>query len=346
MRHFYFLINNTKNSVYICIFFFAMILTSCFVPPATSPYPHPDGRDYDRYRTPDRDYDRRKKEDEDRRRVIDRSRDRYQGQDCEDETRGHDCQEQCRDIYSRRGDREDCEELSVTQVEKLHELHELLEDPDSDELADIDSEDFDVYLNISIAPMDKLIGRYSKKKAKEFMRWLIKDEDAAKTFEKEDDDYKTLEALLKGIVTGGFTSITIYKPFVEKIDGGDKIMELAIEEGSEKIVNWFMDYINEKNDDCKIKETNVNCFKIYCKIGNAMDDDYRDNWLGFGNFEEYIEDIIESGTNRKITKEGRYYWRGTTEAPQDGYEDAEDIDDWVDDLCKPGDANLIASGDG
>ena len=38
------------------------------------------------------------------------------GRICEKEDRDHDCKEQCGDIYTRRGDREDCEELSVAAM--------------------------------------------------------------------------------------------------------------------------------------------------------------------------------------------------------------------------------------
>ena len=52
------------------------------------------------------------------------------GRTCEDEDDNrHDCVEQCRDIYSRRSDRDDCEELPIRQIEVLADLHELLEDP-------------------------------------------------------------------------------------------------------------------------------------------------------------------------------------------------------------------------
>lgn len=328
-----------KNSYIIGVLFLGVFLTSCFGPGTPTPTPtdprdrHRDDRRVDR---DDRYYDERRDRDEDRREVLDRSRDRYKGRACEDEDRDHDCKEQCRDIYSRRGDREDCEELSVSQIESIHELHELLEDPDDDDLAEVDIDDFDVYLNVSIAPLDKLIGKYSRREAKEFMLWLMEDDRAANVFEKEDDDDDAFEALLEGF-SGSFTGDTVYEPFIEKIDG-DKLMELAIETGNDETIDWFMDYINEKNTQCEDDEVHANCFKIYCKIGNKIDDEYRDDWLRNENFEEYIEDIIEEGINKSGTHERVHYWGDNNTGNR--YEDVGDIDDWVDDLCKKGGSNL------
>ena len=290
------------------LLFLAMSLTSCFGPGVTTQTTPGDNNN--RPRTVDRDpgyYDDRKTRDEDRDRVLRDSRSRYKGKACEDEARGHDCKDQCRDIYTRRGDKEDCEELSVSQVEVLHELHELLEDPDDDALAEIDDEDFDVYLNISIDPLDKLIGRYSKKEAREFLIWLIESESSANVFEKEDEDFKAFENLLENI-SGNISGTTIYEPFLAKLDGSDKVMEVAIESGSEEIIEWFMDFINEKNSDCEEDEEDVDCFKMYCKIGDDIDSDYRDDWIGFEQFEDYIDGIIEEGVNKSGTHSGVHYW--------------------------------------
>ena len=327
-----------KNLYLTGLLFLAMFLTSCLGPGVTTDSTRDDRRGVER---DDRYYEDRRRRDPDRNEVFDRSRtERYPGKACEDESRGHDCQDQCRDIYTRRGDKEDCEELSVDQIERLHELHDILEKPDDDDLANVDFEDFDVYLNISIAPLDKLIGRYTRSEAKEFMLWLIEDEDASQVFEKEDDEYSAFEALLEGFA-GSINSNgdNIWEPFVERIEG-DKLMELAIESGNEETLDWFMDYINEKNSQCEDEELHVDCFKIYCKIGDEIDDDYRDDWLGYENFEDYIEDIISEGINSDGGSEANgYQWGGSNNV----IEELRDVDDWVDDLCKRGNANLVTS---
>ena len=102
-------------------------LASCFGPGVPqSPVKQPN-----KSRT-DAEYDKRKDEDKNRSSVLSRSRKRLSGNTCEKELerdKNHDCEEQCGDIYSRRADREDCEELTVRQIEILVDIHEALEDP-------------------------------------------------------------------------------------------------------------------------------------------------------------------------------------------------------------------------
>ena len=302
-------------------------LAGCFGSSQTPLYPVKEG---DPVRSGE-EYDARKERDPNRRDVLADSRKRFSGKACEEEDRDHDCKDQCRDIYTNRGDRDDCEDLSVMQIERLERLHELLEKPDADDLEDdVDSEDFDVYLNVSIAALDKLVGKYSSRKAEEFLIWMIDNERIAEIFEDEDDDHETLEALLKNLDSWSGDD-EIYKPFIEKI-GRDTLMDMAV--SNEEVASWFQDFINEENKDCEEDETDLECWTVYCKIGKAMDDDYRDDWLDFEDFEDYVNDIIEEhgcepaegveldGTNCLWFSEG-----------DDSKEDVGDVDDWVDDLC-------------
>ena len=167
----------------------------------------PVGNNPDPVNRSDEEYERKKQEDENRDAKL---KDVRMGRTCENEDRDHDCKEQCGDIYTRRGDRDDCEELSVAFIERLEMLHEQLED--ADDLEDIDPDDFDIYVNLSIAALDKLIGRYSSREAKDFLVWMINEEEIAKVFEDEDDDHETLEALLKRLKS--FSGNDIYEPFV------------------------------------------------------------------------------------------------------------------------------------
>ena len=274
-----------------------------------------------------RDYDARKTADKDRSNVLTDSRRRYSGRTCEQEDRDHQCKEDCRDIYSRRGDRDDCEELPITQITELIKIHELLEDPDEDDLNDdVKHEDFDVYLNVSIAPLDRHIGRYKSKDAKVFMKWMIENSDVAKVFQKEDDDYKTLKRLLKEIQDFSGND-QIHLPFIENLDGGNKLMEVVLDVGDEEILDWFQEYINEENSDCEEDEASKECFKVYCKIGDGIDDDSADDWLEFESFENYIDEIIEDEVN------GDRWLPLGKRTGADPYEDSRDLDDWVDNLC-------------
>ena len=281
----------------------------------------------------DSGYDDIKDKDPDRLGVLRDSRTRRSGKICEDEDRDHECKDLCKEMYRRIGDRDDCEELTVSQIEVLFEMYELLEDPDEDDLDGIDPEDFDVYLNVSISSLDDLVDDWNSRETKEFLYWLINSEEVASVFEKEDNDYKTFTAMLKNIKN--FNSDTdIYEPFTTKIENG-KLMEVAIDSGNENVIEWFMDYINDENNDCDDESVSKACFEVYCKIGDGIDDDYMEDWLGFDQFESYIEDIIDDKINSPSAEDSDNQGTGWAYGDEDGeFEDLGDIsDDWVKDLC-------------
>ena len=283
-------------------------------------------------------YENRKNKDKDRETVLNSSKTRRSGDICETEDKDHECKEMCKEVYGRIGDKKDCEELTVVQIEKIYDLWKLLEEPDEDELAEIELEDFEVYLNISIASLEDLIDdEWNSREAKEFLYWLINDEDVAKLFEKEDDEYDTLTELLKKIKRFEYSEID--KPFVTKIDK-ERLMEVAIDSGNEDVVEWFMNYIEDKNSSCRKDNVSKSCFEVYCRIGDGIGDDYMEDWLGYDKFESYIEDIIEDKINADNSDHPLYENRGDGISGWnygDGegqFEDINDIsDDWVKDLC-------------
>ena len=282
----------------------------------------------------DEAYNELKDRDPDRKYVLDTKGTRRSGRACEDEDRDHECKDLCKEMYRRIGDRDDCEEQSVAQIEVLFDVYELLEEPDEDELDEIDAEDFDVYLNISISSLDDLVDDWNSRESREFLYWLINNEAAAKVFEKEDDDYKTFTAILKNIKNFSPDSET-WEPFITKIEDG-KLMEVAIDSGNEHVIEWFMDYIDDENNDCDDESVSRDCFAVYCKIGDGIDDDFMEDWLGFDNFESYIEDIIDDKINSADGTGDDANGSGWEYGDDDGeFEDIGDIsDDWVGDLCQ------------
>ena len=279
--------------------------------------------------SPQRDhfYDERKRRDDDRREVLDRSYTRRSGNICEKEDRDHECKDQCKEIYRRIRDRDDCEELTVSQVEGLYRIFTALESPVKSQLRQIDPEDFDVFLNISIAALEDLIDDWSSREAKEFLYWLINNEDAATVFEKEDDDYDTLTALLRKVRPFNFTNI--HEPFIT-----GRFIEVAVNSGNEKVIEWFMEYIEDKNNACGNETVSKACFTVYCKIGNRINKNAMKSLMGFDSFASYIEDIVDDKIN---ATNGVHSNVGTGWTYGDGngeYEDSGDItDNWVKDLC-------------
>ena len=306
------------------------ILMVSFISGCTSPANNTNGA----VNEPTVDYDERKNTDTDRETVLTESKERKAGAICEDEDNKHNCKELCKEMYRRIGDRDDCEELTVTQIEVLHDIFELLEDPDIDDLDAIEALDFDVYLNVSISSLDNLVDDWSKSETQEFLSWLIKNEDVAKVFIKEDnDDYNTFSAMLKNLTSFTASNDTIHKPFVAKVED-EKLMEEAIDSGHEEVREWFMDYINDKHSACKSDEVSKACFKVYCLIGKGIKDDYMEDWSRFDDFQSYLEDIIKGKIN---ATNGAGSDTGTGWTYGDGENQFEDFgnisSDWVDDLC-------------
>ena len=281
---------------------------------------------------PDEVYDNKKNGDDDRDQSFVKSRDRRKGKICEDvleKNRDHKCKEQCRDIY-RRGDREDCEKLTVTQIDSLAELHEILEEADDDDLKTIDADDFDVYLNVSIEAFEGLAGKYSSKDAKEVLNWIAMEEKIAEVLSDEDSDQEVLKRLLESATDLSVASDDKDEFFTENIEKGDNLIAISLLNNNEEALNWFQEFIIE-DSECEDEEAAIGCFTFFCKIGADLDhdrnDDYhRDDWLEYEDFKDYIEEIISEGTNGASDPD-------TNEWDTDDIEKLKHVDDWVIDLC-------------
>ena len=277
----------------------------------------------------DIDYEQRRPPDLDRSSILDQSRRRYSGSTCEEEDdRKHECVDQCRYIYSRRSDRNDCEELPIAQIAVLAEIHELLEDPDDDELASINLADLEVYLNVSIAGFDSRVSKYSKSESKEVLLWIAENKEIARLFSDEDYDFKALETLFKEVIGSFSSSSETHKPFITKIDGNDKLIEVVIGSGNESALEWFFNYITEKAEGCSgdSDEVSLECFTVFCKIGKEMDEEIRESWLSFEDFEDYINDIVRTGINGNANP-GPHQW------DTDNIQDANDVANFYGELC-------------
>ena len=207
MSFFKSIITKVVLPVLILVFFISCITQAPPIPAQKPPTPRPTVTQRpvtQRPPTPPRDrdyYDNLRNRDRDRDRVLSRARDkskRDKSPECEGDD---DCEDICSDIYRSRADKNDCEELSVAQVERLEEVSEVFEDPDLDDLEELDLSDVEVYLNISIEPLHKLIGKYNSREAKDFLAWIAQNSDAAELLEDEDDDYEVLSRLFNEIVS-------------------------------------------------------------------------------------------------------------------------------------------------
>ena len=273
--------------------FLMFVLTGC---PSNSPSAK--ARDDDssreapreRIERSDREYEERRNRDKDRDQVISDFKKKVTGGSaCEGDK---DCEELCDEIYDRKRDRDDCEDLSTRQVEILAEIHELLEDPDEDTLEGLDKDAFEALINISIEPLDDLVNKYTRSESKSMLAWIASDEEAAAIFAKEDDEFKIFKKLLGEIKNDDIEALSA------SIDSSDNFMELMVEAGNEEAGEWLHDFMD--SEACKSGGVDsAPCLRKYCKIASKMTKDYAKDLLDFEYFEKYIESIIEEGVNGK-----------------------------------------------
>ncbi|MGI9548388.1 MAG: hypothetical protein ACR2M7_00180, partial [Bdellovibrionales bacterium] len=172
MSFFKSIITKVVLPVLILVFFISCITQAPPIPAQKPPTPRPTVTRPPPAPKPPSYYDDRRDRDRDRDRVISDARDRGK-RDKSPECEGDDdCEDICSDIYRSRADKNDCEELSVAQVERLEEASEAFEDPDLDDLEELDLVDVEVYLNISIEPLHKLMEKYRSREGKHFLNWI------------------------------------------------------------------------------------------------------------------------------------------------------------------------------
>ena len=242
--------------------------------------------------TPSRDdnyYDQRNSEDRDRSSALDRSRRRYSGSACEND---RECEDMCKDIYNRRSVREDCLTLALEQVEKLWEIYEIFENPKEDDLENIDPDDFEIFVEIDLRPLDTLIGKFGTSDAKKVLTWMLEEPDIVEIFQDEDDDFDLLKELLKALnSTSG--SQQYQQALAKNIDGGDSFIEIAAsDEGA--ALDWIHGFFSEQCDsDSKGEEVCI--FKDwYCAV--SLNNDSWDSLVGYEDFAEIVDEILSEYT--------------------------------------------------
>ena len=129
-------------------------------------------------------------------------------------------------------------------------MYEIIEDPDEDDLADIDLETLNKLINISIQPLDDAIEDYSTWERKEVLTWLANDPKASELFRNEDDDFEILKALFD-IRTFTSTKESIKQDVVDKLDKNidsseNNFFEIITEEINDEAIDWLHNFFEEE----------------------------------------------------------------------------------------------------
>ena len=207
-----------------------------------------------------------------------------------------DCEEICDDIFDRRRDREDCEELNIATVERFDEVYKLLEDPDEDDLSDINPEDLDALISISIEPLDDLVGGYSSREAKEVAAWIAENSDVAEVFESEDDDFELFEAIF-GEIGGGRSNA--FEGLEKSITGRDSFVDILVQDNNIEAFEWVQNYFE---DECssKSQDEELCVLSRWCHLD--FDNDTEEELLDTEEFEDLLNDLIDQATEGDLEK--------------------------------------------
>ena len=210
-----------------------------------------------------------------------------------------DCEEICDDIFDRRRDREDCEELSIATVERFDEVYKLLEDPDEDDLPDINPEDLSALISISIEPLDDLVGGYSSREAKEVAIWIAENSDIAEVFESEDDDFKLFEAIFKEIGS------TATNGLERSLTSGDNFVEILVQDGNDEALEWVHNYFADEGGEgeCNGADDDELCvLSRWCALD--FDRTTEEDLLDMESFEDFLTDLIDEASEGDFEAHG------------------------------------------
>ena len=218
------------------------------------------------------------------------------------------CEEICDDIFRSRKDREECEEFSIADVKNMDAVWEVLEDPDEDDLEDLDTEYLDMLLGISPKPLETAVGRMSQSEKKKFLSWLATDAEATQIIEDAEDDFAIIKELF------GTTATNIITELNKNIDGGDTFVEIILAENNTNAVEWLDDFFGDQCDNNNNYERCV--FETYyCEL--SLNSDAEDEYFGYDFFESLLDDILE---NERKTSGAPSWW--------DTDKEADTLDSW------------------
>ena len=305
------------------------------------------------------EYKRRQQEDPELRRdheqTLRESERRYSGATCTQEMKNKKrplCLEQCKEMYRDNDFRKECQSLAVDQIAALKEIYKLLEKP---RLSNLESRfnndpdsllDLDVYLTISIEGFSKLVKGYNEDRyAKDVLNWMARNPDITIAFKKADLDSDALDELFGKIVTFT-TGDTIYKPLTQIINLVDRqtLLEIALEAQNGEAIDWWINYIIAKNDNCSDSVTNnpkfpndLKCLRIFCNIGKAFGEtQLREELRDYDVFNRYLDSVVKNEVNAVTAYPSILYSisRWTYGSGSGEFEDVGDVDDFYIDLCR------------
>ena len=117
-----------------------------------------------------------------------------------------DCEEVCEEVYDEDGDRENegkverCLDLSYKVAITFEEILELIEEPNYDDLKNIEDKNFEKFLNVSLAPWVEKTKRLNNDEAEALLKWIASKSKVADAIDKaEDNKYRDYDEVVESL---------------------------------------------------------------------------------------------------------------------------------------------------
>ena len=173
------------------------------------------------------------------------------------------CEDICRDTFSRVSDKKKCLDLPLELVEGFADLLEFLSE--GDDMQEIELPVLECLLDIDEKPFARKIGKLNREKTRDFLSFAAQNEDLGDILNSEDDEHLLLKQLFNNLSS---ESEELRKLGLH-IDGRSHILELIAIEENRKAWNWIEDFIEEECEDspiCETDEGHNNSIVFYCRL--------------------------------------------------------------------------------
>ena len=167
------------------------------------------------------------------------------------------CEKICDDLFTRRNQREDCEKLPRDMVFDFEDLIESVEDGNTD---DIKAKTLECLLDIDDKKFSKAIKKLTRTQVKEFLLFIAEDEEIARIFKDEDDEFIILKQLFSKISGSDLDNV-----ITREIEDGKNFLHLA-SEGNDSAYQWIDRYVEDQCNDRNSQECpSGESIGAYCK---------------------------------------------------------------------------------
>ena len=223
------------------------------------------------------------------------------------------CLDICEDIYHRKRDRHNCNQLQMSFFPSFMEIFDILSNPY--DLEDFTPQYVHYYvlqrvLDITPDSILPFINDYNDSERVTLLDWIIGDENLAEIFSSEDTGLQILGSLLDYSHDLSWEVLTLSRE--------RNLFDLIIEYNNEAALEWAHSFVTGQL--CENQLYSKDCLQKYCSAASNWN--YAEDLLDFEFFENYLDEIIR----RKVNQEN---WRNPN------FEDSDDINDyWQKELCK------------